>query len=155
MPMKRSRIIYSSISSNEIVSNDAIKALVKRSAENNLRYKITGLLLLSGDRFLQVLEGDSKAVNRLYGKIYQDPRHREVELISFEPIDVSYFETWGMRLIDLYDLPTYPRQFLMDKYEHRDGDIKIPSRLHEIFSLLLDAKALCMSNPIPQDSSTE
>ena len=128
---------------------------MKRSSKNNLRDNITGLLLLSGDRFLQVLEGDSKAVNRLYGKIYQDSRHREVELISFESIDVPYFETWGMRLVDLYDLPTHPRQFLMDKYEHLDGDIQIPSRLHEVFSLLLDAKALCQSNPTPQDSSTE
>lgn len=128
---------------------------MKRSSKNNLRDKITGLLLLSGDRFLQVLEGDSKAVNRLYGKIYQDSRHREVELISFESIDVPYFETWGMRLVDLYDLPTHPRQFLMDKYEHLDGDIQIPSRLHEVFSLLLDAKALCQPNPTPQDSSTE
>ena len=141
--MSRCRLIYSSISSKEIVSNDAIRMLIKRSAENNLRDKITGLLLLSGDRFLQVLEGDSKAVNRLYGKIYQDPRHREVELISFEPIDVPYFETWGMRLVDLYDLPTHPRQFLMDKYEYVDGDIQIPARLHEVFSLLLDAKTLC------------
>ena len=141
--MSRCRLIYSSISSKEIVSNDTIKALVKRSVENNLRDKITGLLLLSGDRFLQVLEGDSKAVNRLYGKIYQDPRHREVELISFESIDVPYFETWGMRLVDLYDLPTHPRRFLMDKYEHVDGNIQIPARLHEVFSLLLDAKTLC------------
>ncbi|MFL3667278.1 MAG: BLUF domain-containing protein [Verrucomicrobiota bacterium] len=153
--MSRCRLIYSSISSKEIVSNDAIKVLVKRSSENNLRDKITGLLLLSGDRFLQVLKGDSKAVNRLYGKIYQDSHHREVELISFELIDVPYFETWGMRLVDLYDLPTHPRQFLMDKYEHLDGDIQISGRLHEVFSLLLDAKALCQSNPPPQDSSTE
>jgi hypothetical protein len=143
LPISRCRLIYSSISSKKIVSNDVIKALVKRSAENNLRDKITGLLLLSGDRFLQVLEGDSKAVNRLYGKIYQDPRHREVELISFESIDVPYFETWGMRLVDLYDLPTHPRRFLMDKYEYVDGDIQIPARLHEVFSLLLDAKTLC------------
>ena len=141
--MSRCRLIYSSISSKEIVSNDAINALVKRSAENNLRNKITGLLLLSGDRFLQVLEGDSKAVNRLYGKIYQDARHREVELISFEATDISYFETWGMRLVDLYDLPAHPRRFLMNKYEHMDGNIHIPHRIHEVFSLLLDAKMLC------------
>jgi len=153
--MNHCRLIYSSISSEEIVSNDAVNALVKRSAEKNLRDKITGLLLLSGDRFLQVLEGDSKAVNQLYAKIHKDSRHREVELISFEPIDVPYFEAWGMRLVDLYDLPTHPRQFLMDKYEHLDGDIQIPGRIHEVFSLLLDAKALCQSNPTPQDSSTE
>lgn len=141
--MSRCRLIYSSISSKEIASNVTIKELVKRSAQNNLRDKITGLLLLSGDRFLQVLEGDSKAVNRLYGKIYQDARHREVELISFEAIDIGYFETWGMRLVDLYDLPIHPRRFLMDKYEHTDGNIHIPARLHEVFSLLLDAKTLC------------
>lgn len=143
--MNHCRLIYSSISSEEIVSNDAVNALVKRSAEKNLRDKITGLLLLSGDRFLQVLEGDSKAVNQLYAKIHKDSRHREVELISFEPIDVPYFEAWGMRLVDLYDLPTYPRRFLMDKYEHVGGNIQIPTLLHEVFSLLLDAKVLCQA----------
>jgi hypothetical protein len=142
--MNNCRLIYSSISSEEIISNDAVNALVKRFAENNLRDKITGLLLLSGDRFLQVLEGDSKAVN-----------HREVELISFESIDVPYFETWGMRLVDLYDLPAHPRRFLMDKYEHVGGNIQIPTLLHEVFSLLLDAKALCQANPAPQGNSTE
>ena len=123
--MSRCRLIYSSISSKEIASNVTVKELVKRSAQNNLRDKITGLLLLSGDRFLQ------------------DARHREVELISFEAIDIGYFETWGMRLVDLYDLPIHPRRFLMDKYEHTDGNIHIPARLHEVFSLLLDAKTLC------------
>jgi hypothetical protein len=153
--MNNCRLIYSSISSEEIISNDAVNALVKRFAENNLRDKITGLLLLSGDRFLQVLEGDSKAVNQLYGKIHKDSRHREVELISFESIDVPYFETWGMRLVDLYDLPAHPRRFLMDKYEHVGGNIQIPTLLHEVFSLLLDAKALCQANPAPQGNSTE
>ncbi len=64
-------------------------------------------------------------------------------MISFESTDVRYFETWGMRLVDLYDLPTHPRQFLMDKYEHVDGNIQIPAGLYEVFSLLLDAKTLC------------
>ena len=153
--MGRCRLIYTSISSEEIISNEAIEALVKRSAENNLRENITGLLLLSGDRFLQVLEGESKAVNRLYGKIYQDPRHREVELISFESIGPAYFETWGMRLVDLYDLPMHPRRFLMDKYEHQDGEIQIPVRHHEVFSLLLDAKALCQPSPDPAANGSE
>lgn len=141
--MGRCRLIYTSISSEEIISNDDLNALVQHSAENNQRENITGMLLLSGDRFLQVLEGGSKSVNRLYGKITQDPRHHDVELVSFESIGTSYFEDWNMRLVDLYDLPMRPRKFLMEKYEHKDGEIVIPTRLHTAFSLLLDARALC------------
>ena len=141
--MGRCRLIYTSISTDEIISNDDLASLVRHSAERNQRAKITGMLLLSGDRFLQVLEGGSKAVNRLYGKIVQDPRHHTVELISFESIGTSYFKDWNMRLVDLYDLPMRPRKFLMEKYEHKDGEIVIPSQLHAVFSLLLDARALC------------
>jgi hypothetical protein len=141
--MGRCRLIYTSTSSEEIISNEDVRDLVRQSAINNRRGEITGLLLLSGNRFLQVLEGGSETVNRLYGRIYQDPRHHDVELLSFEPIGTAYFTEWNMRLVDLYDLPLPSRQFLMEKYDHSDGEIQIPERIHEVISLLLDAKALC------------
>ena len=140
--MGRCRLIYKSISTEEIIANEAVSELVERSALNNRRDGITGLLLLSGDRFLQVLEGDSEKVNRLYAKIIRDERHHSLALISYKSTETSFFEDWSMRLVDLYDLPGDSRQFLTEKYRHRDGEIKIPDTYEEVFALLLDARTL-------------
>ena len=87
-------------------------------------------------------------MNALFQKISGDARHHTIELISFEPAVEIYFEDWNMRLVDLYDLPMNQRQILMDKYESDDeGGVIIPRKLHQIFSLLLDAKAICTGQP--------
>lgn len=85
------------------MSNEDLFSLVEKAAENNKREGIAGLLLLAGDRFLQVLEGPVTAVNALFQRICHDDRHHTIELISYEPAAESYFEDWNMRLVDLYD----------------------------------------------------
>jgi hypothetical protein len=145
--MKRSRLIYTSTATAEVVSNETLRDLAGKAASANAERHITGLLILSGRRFLQVLEGPDRHVNALFRNIVRDPRHRDVELVSFEPMDTAYFEDWDMRLVDLYDLPREPRDYLAAKYRHKDGNILIPDRLHEVYALLLDAKALCLSSP--------
>jgi hypothetical protein len=124
-------LIYTSTASEKFVSNDELRKLVQQCAENNRRAKIAGLLLLAGDQFLQVLEGPSKAVNTLLRKICMDKRHHDLDLVSFEPIGPVYFDNWSMRLVDLYDLPMESRQIFMRKYQHDNGVIQIPNRLHE------------------------
>ncbi len=52
-----------------------------------------------------------------------------------------------MRLIDLYDLPLLPRKFLTQKCQSVEDTICIPSQLNLVFSLLLDAKTFCHSEP--------
>lgn len=145
--MKRCRLIYRSTAATEVVSNAEIQALVAQAAEANRARRITGLLLLTGNRFLQVLEGPFADVNRLFGNIMRDGRHHTIELITFEPLETHYFEDWSMHLADLYDLPAAPRALFAAKYRHKDGVIQIPDRLHEVYALLMDARALCLSKP--------
>jgi hypothetical protein len=151
--MKRSRLIYASTATADVVSNETLNDLADKAAKANTERHITGLLILSGNRFLQVLEGPHRHVNALYRNIVRDPRHHDVELVSFEPVDTAYFDDWSMRLVDLYDLPRQPRDYLAAKYRHKDGNILIPERLHEVYALLLDAKALCLSAPWQQPSA--
>ena len=153
--MENCRLIYKSRASTDIVSNEAISALVEQSAQANKERQITGLLLLSGNQYLQVLEGSNHNVNRLYGNISRDKRHRDVELITFEPMECRYFDDWAMRLVDLYELTKYPREFFAAKYQYSDGVILIPDRLHEVYSLLLDAKALCLTTPWKKQSKRD
>ncbi|MBD5778455.1 BLUF domain-containing protein [Pelagicoccus sp. NFK12] len=145
--MSTCRLIYRSTAREETLTNDALARLQYTSISNNNSLGITGILVLSGDQFLQVLEGDSERVNELYHKIAQDPRHHKVRLISFESINERYFSDWGMRLIDLYDLPMQPRKFLMQKYQSVEDTICIPTQLNLVYALLLDAKLFCLSEP--------
>ncbi len=145
--MDNCRLIYKSRASTDVVSNKAITHLIECSAQANKSRNITGLLLLTGNKFLQVLEGSYHDVNRLFGRIVRDSRHSDVELITFEAMETRYFEEWNMRLVDLQDLKKYPRDFLSAKYQFREGVILVPDRLHEVYSLLLDAKYLCLTTP--------
>jgi hypothetical protein len=145
------RLIYRSTCSESFLPNEDLKALVQQSAENNRRDGITGLLLLSGDQFLQVLEGPSPAVNRLFRRLCRDERHYDIELIAFEQIGPRYFDDWCMHLVDLFDLSRQPRDLLAQKYGAENGVIDIPERLHEIFALLLDARAICRNRPWDED----
>lgn len=145
--MRTCRLIYKSVAREETLSNQALSELQETSARNNEQRGITGLLALSGNQFLQALEGDGDSVNDLYAKIVNDPRHHKVRLISFESATERYFEDWAMRLVDLYDLPLQPRKYLARKYSNLDDTVKIPDQINLVYSLLLDAKTICLNVP--------
>ena len=103
--------------------------------------------MLAGNVFVQALEGDSKAVTALFNRIANDPRHRDVELVSHGPIGNRRFEEWGMRLVDLYDLPGDKRAFMVAKYGQRNDQLQPPEDVQMLLSWLLDASFLCLSTP--------
>ena len=143
--MKNCRLIYRSVSTEEIPSNEDLLKLSEEASANNLRDGITGLLVLSGSEFLQVLEGPVAKVNALFQKISRDPRHHTVELIFYEEVSETYFGNWDMRMVDLHDLPKETRRIFMEKYQHEDGIVSIPSKPQLTFALLLDVKAICLN----------
>lgn len=139
--MKRCRLIYRSVRCPDRLPDDAVAALVEKAAANNAKEGITGILLLSGDRFLQVLEGPVKFVNQLYGRIMADERHHRIELISYENVPVTFFHDWNMRLLSLdTDPDSALRRTLVNKYSEQDGHIAIPDDLLHVHALLLDAR---------------
>ncbi|EXJ16273.1 BLUF domain-containing protein [Imhoffiella purpurea] len=151
--MENCRLIYRSTCRDGFIDNADLRELVSKSAENNRVQGITGMLILSGDQFLQVLEGPSDAVNRLYARIIVDSRHEDLRLISYEQISERHFKDWDMSLVDLYDLPKPARDLLARKYPSRNGIVPIPERVHEAYALLLDAKFLCQGRPWERDSA--
>lgn len=62
----------------------------------NQRDAITGLLVAGSNRYLQVIEGPSVAVERLYEKILTDPRHRALAMFSKREIAKRNFESWSL-----------------------------------------------------------
>lgn len=139
------RLLYRSQTSWDDFTNESLRELAKTSSKRNESLGITGLLLLSDETFLQVLEGPSSGVNQLYLSILKDPRHEEVTLMKFDPVSNRLFEDWAMNVIDLFDIPNGPREVLRAKYIENDGFIEVPEDADQAISLLLDAKAICLA----------
>lgn len=74
----------------------SLGSLFSQARSNNKERDICGALLLSGDWFVQVLEGDETVVRRLYERIEKDPRHEHVELLETAPIGERVFRRWAM-----------------------------------------------------------
>ena len=143
--MSLCRLVYKSKTSWDILSNQLLAQLAERSEENNRMLDITGLLILSDETFLQVLEGPDDAVNELYARIVSTPLHREVTLLSYGQVPARNFEDWRMRSVDLNNLTMNPRELFRKKYEDREGYIQVPHDALGAMSLLFDARALCLA----------
>ncbi len=89
------RIIYSSQAAYDVAPGDLVK-LLEVARYNNERLGVTGMLLYCNNSFLQVLEGDSKALTTLIGIISQDPRHSNFTILLDEEISSRLFPNWTM-----------------------------------------------------------
>lgn len=85
------------------VDQDELVAILRKSKANNPGLGITGVLCLCLNEriFMQVLEGGRTAVNRLYQRIATDPRHTDVELLSYEEIGERRFAGWSMGQVNM------------------------------------------------------
>lgn len=89
------RILY--ISTARVpLSDREVETILAASRRNNRRADITGLLVVGGRRFLQVLEGPEDAVKVTFARISQDDRHYAVVELSNKPIAARSFARWAM-----------------------------------------------------------
>ena len=89
------RLLYLSRPAQGLASND-VGRILETSRVNNRAAGLTGFLAFGTQAFLQVLEGPAGAVSSCFGRIVADTRHRDVQLIAYEPIDAHGFPDWGM-----------------------------------------------------------
>ena len=94
------RLMYAS-RATDTVRPETLNAILKKSTQNNPGIGVTGVLCFSGSIFLQVLEGGRSQVSTLYNRIAQDPRHREVVLLSYDEIDERSFAGWAMGQVNM------------------------------------------------------
>jgi hypothetical protein len=97
------RLVYASRAVAPIGAED-MQRILRQAKANNPVHGITGVLCCSEDVFLQVLEGGRSAVNRLYNRIVCDPRHKDVELLSYQQIGERRFAGWSMGQVNLTKL---------------------------------------------------
>jgi hypothetical protein len=94
------RLLYASRTAGP-ASPEVLAAILRQSKANNPAHGITGVLCCSDDAYLQVLEGGRTAVNRLYNRIAADPRHTDVELLSYQQIGERHFAGWSMGQVNV------------------------------------------------------
>jgi hypothetical protein len=116
-----SQLIYVS-NRNIICSDEEIKMILQKSIERNSHKNITGVLLYSKTKFLQVLEGEYDEISLLYDKIKTDQRHSKATLISIKPIEERYFPSWqmGSREIDTESYSFLTEMNDDEKYEFKN-----------------------------------
>jgi hypothetical protein len=96
------RLLYAS-RAVESIGAELIDEILGESRAENPTHGITGVLCVcqSRDVFMQVLEGGRVEVNRLYGNLLRDRRHRDVMLLDYEEITERRFGSWRMGSVDL------------------------------------------------------
>ena len=102
------RMVYVSTTANPVKLNDGgvqkdIGRILMQARKNNPKDEIGGVLYFSNNYFFQCLEGEQAAVNRLYNKIADDPRHENVQSVSVKRIHTRQFANWSMKYVALED----------------------------------------------------
>ena len=77
-------------------TDEEIEKILASCKKNNPSLEITGVLLYSDTKFIQMVEGEYKLLMELYDKIKLDDRHRNVMMISCGPIKEKAFPSWHM-----------------------------------------------------------
>ncbi len=80
---------------------DVMDSILHQSRRNNPRLGITGMLCMSDDVFIQVLEGGRDAVCDLYKMIAGDNRHGNVRILVYEEITERRFGHWTMGHVNI------------------------------------------------------
>lgn len=92
------QLIYISVS--EQISPQTVDDILKSAHTNNPQLGITGVLVLLGNTFIQILEGPKEAVTSLFDVIKQDKRHHDILCLSEQPIEERAFPDWSMGYVE-------------------------------------------------------
>jgi len=87
--------IYTS-EANQSLNDATLAELLQFVREKNERLGLSGMLLMAGSDFFQVLEGPASVIDATFAKIERDPRHKRVIKIVHEPIAHRCFADWTM-----------------------------------------------------------
>lgn len=133
------RLIYRS-DATQPVDRKMLRDIESTSQQYNQAHEITGLLVATDHQFLQVLEGPREALNQLYLRIVQDPRHRNCIILTYHKLVRRGFEAWSMRTVGLGLLGKWLDQWLEERYSDAGGSMTLPDDEATAYALLGDVQ---------------
>lgn len=78
-----------------------VDEIIRQAQANNRSDGVTGVLCFDNGCFFQALEGKRSAVEALYDRILEDPRHEDVWLLWKRPVTQRLFDRWSMKYINV------------------------------------------------------
>lgn len=120
------QLVYVSNRKKKPAENE-IEEILDACKRNNPALGITGALLYSDKKFMQLVEGENKVIMELYDKIKGDTRHENCVMLSYMSIKERAFPSWHMGC----------KNFSTDEISYRT-DISATDRAS--FSSLLNGK---------------
>jgi hypothetical protein len=88
-------VLYVSIATHSLTMAE-IDHLLERARARNLEHDITGVLLYSGDNFMQYIEGPPAGMEVVYGVIKADPLHHGLIEVLHQAVPRRQFAEWSM-----------------------------------------------------------
>ncbi len=95
-------IVYMSVMTHAF-SGPELTEMLRGARLRNEALGVSGLLVVKGGRFMQLLEGPAWSVDDRFGAIERDPRHHTVRSLIREDIDQRRFDGWSMAYRGLDD----------------------------------------------------
>ncbi|MGB5835377.1 MAG: BLUF domain-containing protein [Thiohalocapsa sp.] len=89
------QVSYVSSTGNPI-SAEQLLTLLMQCRKNNDDQGVTGMLLYGNGTFLQAIEGEEQIIDDLVEKIWADPRHENIKLLSRRSISRREYADWTM-----------------------------------------------------------
>ena len=77
-------------------TREEIDHILASCEKNNPSLNVTGILLYSDSKFIQLVECEARTLMNLYDKIKMDERHSNPMMISYGPIKEKSFLSWHM-----------------------------------------------------------
>lgn len=93
-------MVYTS-ARTKVCDENEIKNILNSCKKNNPGHSVTGVLVHSDKRFIQVIEGDKLEIETLYEKIKLDKRHAGLNIRVMEPTNERHFGGWHMAFLDV------------------------------------------------------
>lgn len=124
------RLVYESTATGSTGSLVNLVTILAQSQRNNDRDGLTGALAAHNERYVQVIEGSTAALDRLLRRLEVDPRHRGVTMIGRESINARLFVDWSMASARI----TPAQGETLDRLTQR-GELTA----HQVIRILLDA----------------
>jgi hypothetical protein len=98
IPMQKIRsIVYASSATHELTTA-ALEALLASAQFFNREHQVTGVLLYSGNHFMQCLEGSPEDVGKAYERVKGSSQHKDIVEYMDGEVAKRSFGSWDMGL---------------------------------------------------------
>ncbi len=90
------RLVYVSNAKPRITDDELNQILLSSRIRNFFTHDVTGMLMLAGGSFCQILEGTHENVTGVFERIKGDTRHSNVRMLELAEITERSFPNWTM-----------------------------------------------------------